>query len=306
MAEQSHPPPDRELARLAARQHSVVAHWQIAELGLSPDGITTRVKAGRLHRIHRGVYAVGHPRLTLHGRYVAAVLAAGRHAVLSHASALALYDLRPRRAGPIDVTVPARGRRATLAGVRLHCVRALPAGDRTARHGIPVTTVARALLDYAEQAGRQELRLAIEAAERHELVDLGDLHAVIARGNGRRGASVLANALEALNGEAPDTRSELERTMLAFVREHGLPEPQTNVLVAGELVDCYWPGARLIVEVDSWLFHKTRNDFENDRRRDAKLQALGYVVIRVTARRLQREPKRVAGEIRSVLAKHLL
>lgn len=285
---------------MAARQHGVVSWPQLAALGLSRNAVHQRAKAGRLHRVHRGVYAVGHARLTLRGRWMAAVLACGPQAVLSHRSALALHDLRPVPAGPIDVTVPARGRKGP-PGLRLHCVRALDPRDRTRKDAIPVTTVARALLDYADTARPQQLRLALEAAERRDALDGRALAALLHRSPGRRGLKALSAALRELGDEAPWTRSELENHVLALVRHYGLPEPQCNVVVDGFTVDAYWPEANLVLEADSWHFHKTRAQFEEDRRRDAELQARGKRAIRVTQRRLTREGAAVATLILGLL-----
>jgi very-short-patch-repair endonuclease len=256
--------------------------------------------AGRLLRVHRGVYAVGHGRLSQHGRWLAAVLAAGPGAVLSHAAALTLWQLRPRRLGPIDVTVAGRGRRAG-SGIRLHCVRALNEADRMTLDAIPVTTVARTLLDYAEQATTQQLRLALDAADRRELLDVHAIEALLDRSRGRHGVRALRGAVAAMGGPAPETRSELERQMLALLRTAGLPEPQCNVVVDGYCVDFLWPEARLVVELDGYPFHRTRRAFEDDRRRDARLQAADYRVLRITAQRLRQEPEVIIAEMATLL-----
>jgi very-short-patch-repair endonuclease len=231
-----------------------------------------------------------------------AVPASGSTAVLSHRAALALWELRPRPAGPIDVTVVARGRRP-LAGIQLHCVRSLDAADRMTIDAIPVTPVARALLDYAEVARPQQLRLAVEAADRRELLDLGAVRALLSRSPGRHGARPLAEVIEQLTGPAPWTQSQLERHFLALVRAARLPEPQCNVIVEGELVDFFWPDARLIVETDGFEFHRHRAQFEADRRRDARLQAAGFRVVRITQWRLKHEPGGVVAELRRLLSR---
>lgn len=269
--------------------------WQ---LDVAEHRIRHRVAIGRLHRVHQGVYAVGHSRLTRKGRWMAAVLAHGPQAVLSHRAALALWELRPTAPGPINVTVPARGRRST-GEIRAHNVRTPP--DSTRVDGIPVSTVAQTLLDVAETLGRQQLRLAVEAADRRELLDGRAIDALIRRSPGRHGAPALRAALATLTGYAPWTQSELERAFLAFTRAHGLPEPQCNVLIAGALVDAYFPHARLIVEVDGYQWHRGRAQFEEDRRRDVALMLAGYRVIRLTQRRLIEEPERVALELSTLL-----
>ena len=285
---------------MATRQHGVIALWQI-------DGFTARVAhrgaaAGRLHRLYPGVYAVGHRNLTQKGRWTAAVLSAGPQAVLSHSAALSLWDLRRAPGGPVDVTVPARGRRSR-AGVRIHCVRALDPRETTRREWIPVTSLPRTLLDYAEVAGPQWLRLALEEAERRDLLDGRALERTLARHPGRHGRAKLREALGAITGPAPWTQSEFERQFLVLVREAGLPEPRMNVLIDGELVDAYWPAANLVVELDGYLFHRTRREFDRDRRRDARLALLGLTVIRLTQPRVQFERRDVAGELRALIAR---
>jgi very-short-patch-repair endonuclease len=296
-----HPPTDRGLSRLATRQHGVVSLAQLRDLGLSASTVRSRVTAGRLHRVHLAVYAVGYRRLTPRGRWLAAVLACGPGAVLSHLAALAFWELRPRPGGPIDVTVVARGRGGP-AGIRVHCVRALDPRDHLTRDGIPVTTVPRALLDYARTASPEQLRTAVEAADRLDRLDIAEILALIARSPGRA-TRALSDAIAALTGAAPWTRSELEREFLALVRAAGLPEPQANVLVAGHLVDFFWPSAGLVVEVDGYAFHRGRTSFETDRRRDTDMALADLRAIRLTQRRVQRERGRVQAELRVLVAR---
>lgn len=232
---------------------------------------------------------------------MAAVLACGPDAVLSHRAAAALCDLRPIPSGPIDVTVPARGRRGQK-GIRVHNVRRLDAEDRATVEGIPVTSIPRTLLDYAEVARPQQLRHAIEAAERTNRLDGNALQRLIARSTGRRGLKPLRAAIDASKGSAPWTQSELERAFLALVRDAEIAEPAANVLVAGVLVDLVWLPQRLVAEVDSYGFHRTRARFEEDRRRGAGLLVAGYRVLRVTQRRIEQEPRRVISELRALLA----
>jgi very-short-patch-repair endonuclease/predicted transcriptional regulator of viral defense system len=300
MRPQDHPGHDQALARLAHRQHGVVSLRQLDDLGFSRTAVRRRVEVGRLHRLHRGVFAVGHRRLTLRARWLAAVLACGPAAVLSHGAALALWDLRPQPAGAIDVTVVARGRRG-LPGVRLHCVRALNPDDRLTREAIPVTTVARTLLDYAEIAPADQLRTALDAADRRELLDTRELEHLLDRSPGRRGAQALTRALTQLTGPAPWTRSEFERQFLALVRAAGLPEPQCNVVVAGVEVDFFWPAARVAVETDGYGFHGGRSQFETDRARDARLAVAGIRTVRLTQRRLHNDRREVEAQLHQLL-----
>ena len=299
MGEQDRPR-HQKMAATAARQHGVIAVWQLKRLGYTRNAIDGLARQGHLHRIYRGVYAVGHRRLTQRARWTAAVLACGPHAALSHRSAVALWEIRPAVAGPVDVTVPGRTRRGQK-GIRIHSVRRLAEEDRINYDGIPVTSVHRTLLDYAEVARRQQLRLAIEAADRRELFDLRAMDACLARNPGRHGQKPLKATLAELRGPAPWTRSELERRFLALIREAGLPEPQVNVLVAGELVDCFWPEHGVVVELDSWEFHKGRVQFENDRARDIKLQLAGCRVFRVTQPRIEFEARKLLADLVAML-----
>ena len=239
---------------------------------------------------------MGHRRLTLKGRWMAAVLAGGPTAVLSHRAAITLWDLRPSSTGPIDVTVIARSR--SQPGILFHNVRRLHPDDHAVLDGIPVTSVHRTLLDFAEVAKPQQLRLALEAADRLELLDGRKLDALYARIRGRRGTKLLKAAADELRGPAPWTQSELERRFLALIREAGLPEPSCNVLVGGFLVDCWWPRARLVVEIDGYRFHKSRKQFEENRLRDTKLQLEGIRVLRVTQPRIEREPGELLSDVR--------
>jgi very-short-patch-repair endonuclease/predicted transcriptional regulator of viral defense system len=291
---------DRVLARLAGRQHGVVARRQLLALGLTRHAIQDRITSGHLHRLHRGVYAVGHRLLTAKGRWMAAVLAAGPDALLSHRQALSLWDLLRIPSGAIDVTVPGRTGRRGPKGIRMHHSEHLTATDRTQIDNIPVTSLAWTLVDHAATAHPQRVRSVLEQVQRRELhVDLDEL---LERFPNRKGSKAIRVALAQMRGPAPWTQSELEDRFLALIREAGLPEPETNVLVEGELVDALWRDQRLIVEVDGYEFHKSRAQFESDRRRDAKLQVAGYRVLRVTQRRLQDDAGAVLAEILALLS----
>lgn len=271
---------------MAGRQHGVVARWQLCAAGFDRNRVQRLLDGGYLHRIHLGVYAVGHERLTVKGRWMAAVLAGGPEAVLSHWAAAALWELRPNPSRPFDVTVPGRTRKGPR-GIRLHRVRRLDPEDRAVLDGIPVTSLHRTLLDYAAISSHQYVRLALEAAERRYLLDTRKLEALYRRSRGRRGLAPLKAAVAELRGPAPWTQSELEREFLALVRGAGLPEPSCNVLVHGFLVDCWWPQARLVVEIDGYEFHRSRQQFDENRLRDTRLQLEGIRVLRVTQPRIE-------------------
>ena len=288
---------ERELAVLAGRQRGVIAQYQLRELGFTRSGIQRRLAAGRLHRIHQGVYAVGHTVLSTQGRLMAAVLACCPGAVLSHRHAAALWGLHRTSRAVIDVSTTRRLR--GRPGIEVHHVRRLDPSDRTVRDGIPVTSVARTLLDFAEVAEQRQVERAIDEAERLRLFDLSAINALIARSTGRRGLkplqAVLANA-----SEPPATRSELEHRFAAFCRDAGLPQPAFNIMVAGYEVDAVWEDRKLVVELDSWSFHGGRQAFEADRERDTALQLARYRVVRVTWRKLTRQPDQLANDLRAL------
>ena len=287
---------DRRILALAGRQHGVVSRVQLTALGLDDRAIGRRVRRSGLHRVYRGVYAVGHERLTTRGRFLAAVFACGNQAVLSHYSAAVLWALLPERGPRIDVTVPTSGGRKRRGAMVLHR-GALPADEVTVRDRVPVTTVARTIVDLADVLPRRALERAIDEAAylRH---DIDGLEAK----RGRRGYGLLSRVLADHDAGTTWTRSELEEQMLALCRRFGLPAPEVNVMIEGYEVDFVWRDARVIVETDGWAAHGTRKAFERDRIRDAELMAAGWRVIRITTRRLEREPDAVAKQLARLLA----
>jgi predicted transcriptional regulator of viral defense system len=292
------PPPELALSELAGGQWGVVAAWQLRAAGLTRAAISRRVVAGPLHPLHRGVYAVGHAHLGAEGRRLAAVLACGAGAVLSHKSAAAHWNLLATSAARIDVTA-ARGRRAH-EGIRLHRSRSLDAQDTTTHRAIPTTTIARTLLDLAAILPAHRLERALGQAERLHLYDHTALTEIVQRANGHRGNGALRKAIAQ---EPAFTRSELEARLLQVTREHGLPAPLVNHILAAPdhprlEVDFSWPTHHLIVETDTYATHGTRADFERDRRRDAALTAAGYTVIRFTD---QTELAEITARLRSLL-----
>jgi very-short-patch-repair endonuclease len=289
------PPAGRRIVELAERQHGVVTRGQLIEIGLTDDGIARRVRDGRLHRVHQGVYALGRPTLTTKGRFLAAVVSCGSKAALSHRSAAVLWALVPERGPRIDVTVPRGGERRRRGAVILHR-SALPAGDVTTKDGIPLTTPGRTLIDLADVLPRRPLERALDEAAYLRL-DLGGL----APRNGRRGCGVLATVLARHDAGATRTRSELEERMLRLCRRFRLPAPEVNATVEGYTADFVWREQRLIVETDGWEAHGTRSAFERDRRRDADLLAAGWRVLRISYARLERKPEWVAERIAAAL-----
>jgi hypothetical protein len=292
---------DRAVADLAARQFGVVAREQLRAAGLSDAAITRRVANGRLHRVHRGVFSVGHAVLGERGRLMAAVLAGGPGTVVSHASAAALWQLRRNPAVAIDITTRRTGR-ATVSGVRIHRPRTLRADEVTARHGIPVTTPARTLLDLAATVSARDLQRTLEEAIVARLASVSSLDAVASAHPGHHGARRLQRALATHAAGSTLTRSHLEERFLALCDKHALPRPSVNANVAGLEVDFAFADERVVVETDGWQFHGHRVAFERDRRRDATLTRAGYRALRFTHDQVAHEPHAVAATVAAALA----
>ncbi len=291
---------ERALARLATRQHGVVARRQLLAIGFSERAIKLRVDAGRLAAIHREVYAVGHSRVSRNGYWLGAVLAYGDLALLSHRTAAALWELSRPRSSPIDVSAPI-GRQGLRRreGIWIHRGKLHP-GDRAERAGIPVTSVARTLFDYAEVVDFGRLERAWEEADRLKRLRLGEVERVCERGYGRRALKPIRRLLAEARA-VTRTRSPLEDRFQNFARFYELPPHSTNVDVLGKEVDVLWPAAKLIVELDSWEFHSHRAAFQRDRARDTRLLVARYRTIRVTHERLDKEAATLAAEIRELL-----
>jgi very-short-patch-repair endonuclease len=277
----------------------MVSRAQLLRRRYTRHAIETRLGTGRLHCIYRGVYAVGHTKLTVRARWMAAVLACGEAAALSHQDAAALHGLLKVDSGDIHVTAPTRH---NIDGIHCHFARSIHSRDVTKIHGIPVTTLERALLDLAEAKDRRPFAAALKQAQHEDRLDLRRINATIARNAGRRGIKPLRQALGDLTDEPGWTQSELERRFRKLTEIHGLPLPLTNQYVEGELVDAYWPDQAVVVEVDGWKTHKTRAAFETDRVRDSKLAAAHFRVLRFTYRRIEDDPRGVADDLRRALS----
>jgi very-short-patch-repair endonuclease len=291
--------PDRAVAAIAARQHGVVSRAQLLALGLGRHAIHWRLRSGRLHLLHRGVYAVGHTAVTGHGRWMAAALAGGPDAVLSHHAAAALWRLRDPRGGPVDVTTP-RHRRGGR-GLRFHQVR-LPDGEVTELDGIPVTSMPRTLLDLAAVLDLRALERAINEADYLRLTDALSLPDMLRRYPRRAGTPRLSQALARRTAGATRTRSEMEELFLQLLDAHGLPRPAVNAYVEGiGEVDCLWVRQRVALELDGRRAHDTAAAFERDRERDRRLQARGWRVVRVTWRQMDERPRAVIDDLRHML-----
>jgi len=290
---------DRVVGALAARQWGVVARAQLLEAGLSRKQIAERVRTERLVRLHRGVYAVGHARLRREGHWLAAVLAVGPGAVLSHRDAAGLHGLRAANHARVDVTTTAN--RSDEPEIAVHRTRVLAADDVTEVSGIPATTVARTLLDLAGAVPRDHLAKAIKEAERQQVFDLRAIHAAMARTRGRtgRGHRALKAAIEEHAGLGLSaTDSALEDAFHRLVKRAGLASPAINAYVEGFKIDAVWRAHRVAVELDGWAFHNARRAFERDRERDAALTAQGWRVVRFTHHHVIHRPDHVLSTLR--------
>ncbi|HEX6454984.1 MAG TPA: type IV toxin-antitoxin system AbiEi family antitoxin domain-containing protein [Solirubrobacterales bacterium] len=282
--------PDAKAASIAASQHGVVTRRQLEGAGLGSKAITIRVRKGQLHRLHRGIYAVGHRAPTHHSRWMAAVLACGEGAALSHHSAAALWELLRPIKGPVHVSVPTTSGLKKRRGVHLHRCPSLsdppssppsPAirGGRgrgiTRRHNIPVTTIQRTINDLDGTVPPHLLRRAKRQAELKGIR--------LERSEGRR------------------LRSDLEEDFLALV--HHLPPPEANVKLGRYEVDFLWRDRDVVVEVDSWIYHRGSVAFHEDRVRDLELRSRGFTVLRFSEEQVDEEPERVVADAAAALSR---
>jgi very-short-patch-repair endonuclease len=277
---------DSRIAAIGARQHGVISMRQLRETGLDRNAIDLRVRNDRLHRVHQGVYAVGHRGLSQHGVWMAAVVAGDRErrsAFLSHRSAAELWGLLSVSRGLIDVTVPGDGGRKRRAGIRVHRSTTLTPAATTRRLGIPVTSVTRTIHDLRRSrpsrggTNPEQLRRAL------------------------RQAAILGLPV-GMDVETKRTRSDLELFFLEICRRHRLPTPDVNVDVADIEVDFLWRRRRLVVETDSYRYHRGKIAFENDRQRDLELRSVGFDVLGLSETQIDEEPDRVAAAVRRLLA----
>lgn len=290
---------DLVIAAFAARQHGVVARAQLRHAGISGKETDGRISRGLLHPVYRGVYAVGRRDLSRRGVWSAAVLACGPRAVLSHRSAAALHGLLRARLSSIDVTVPGTGRRAG-PGIRIHRTRSLHLANRATVDSIPSTSIPRTLLDLAEVAAPDTLSRAFEEADRLGLLHLHALEKARARAHGRHGLAIFDSVLAEYRAP-PDASSELERRFLALCAEDDIPLPSVGILVAGHVVDCLWAAERLVVELDGFVYHRTRAAHERDHQRDIDLALAGFRVLRFSWSQVCRQPRIVVAALRREL-----
>jgi hypothetical protein len=299
------PPAGQALGDLATRQHGVVSMGQLLALGYAANTTLEWAGSGRLHRLHRGIYAVGHRRLTWHSHCWAAVLAAEPdeaapwRGVASHHSAAYLWGLLRFQPDVMHVTTPTR-RRAKRRFV-VHFSSILAGEDRAVRQGIPVTALPRTLLDLSIRARPEQIEGYLERAEDQDLLDVRTVEDVLARAGGHRGRGRLGRALAIYSPDPAFTRSNFEKRFRHLVIAAGLPAPSMNFNVAEFELDACWPDLRFAVELDLYETHGSRAAFERDRRRQEELKLLGIEMIRVTAPRLKREPENVIRNLATLL-----
>lgn len=289
------------LAELAERQHGVISVRQLeTTLGYSRSAIKRKVAAGRLLRLHRGVYAVGHRRISPYGHCLAAVLASGPNALLSHGSAAWLWGISRYGPAPLHVTSPVP--RKPRPPIHLHHSRILTEADRALEENIPVTALPRTMLDCAAEYRLARLQRMLERSEELKLFDLGPVEELLQRAWGHAGWGRLRQAI-ALYAPVPFTRSGFERRFFEAVLDAGLPRPATNFVEAGFELDLYWPEFRFAVELDTYATHGTNAAFERDHVRDEDLKLAGIEMIRVTDVRFHREPQVVLERVSTLLTR---
>jgi Protein of unknown function (DUF559) len=280
----------------------VIARRQLLALGFSRRAIDHRLRIGRLRLVMRGVYVVGRPELTRHGRWMAAVLACGPDAVLSHESAAALWGIRNAERGAIEVSVLARSTRRR-PGITVQRRTSLRLEDVTTRHRIPVTSVIRTLIDLAPALNHEQLEAAINEAVKHDYVDPDFLHASLESRRGQSGVATLRAFLDRHTLLLTD--SELERRFIPIASRAGLPPPLTQQHVSGFRVDFFWPELGLVVETDGLRYHRTPAHQARDRIRDQAHTAAGLTALRFTHAQVRYEPGRVE-EILTKTARRLV
>jgi len=290
---------DFAIAAIAGPQHGVITREQLLELGMTDGGISYRVAIGRLHRLHDGVYAVGHRPVSPLPHAMAAVLACGPGAALSHGSAATLWGIAQHWHTPLEVTARSARRRARL---RIHRSTTLTPEDITEHYGIPVTTPARTLLDNAGANGLTDTALAraVNDLRLAHYLNLADISELLARHPQTKATKRLRPHV-AHPHRAP-TRSEFEDAFIIFAKRYALPDPLVNADVAGHEADIYYPAQKLVIELDGYETHGTRDQFESDRDRDMDLLAAGIATARVTWDRMRQRPKREAARLHAILA----
>jgi very-short-patch-repair endonuclease len=284
----------------------VVGLWQLEDLGLHVKVVDKRVAAGRLHRVYQGAYAVGHRLLDRRGRLMAAVLACGPEAVLSHRSAASLHGILEDSRNRVDVIAPNRRGRSP-DGIAAHRDGTLAPADRVVIDGVPCTSLARTLLDLASTQSSSTLRYAVTQAEVEKIFDLAEVVELLERSRGRRGVARLRLAIELHDPQKQEAKLELEKRLLRLFKRSALPRFEVNghLVVNGisMMPDFLWRDARLIVEADGRRVHGTATAFEKDRLRDQHLAVAGWTVIHATWYQVTNQPERLIQTLRTLLSR---
>lgn len=292
---------DEAISRIAARQRALITRAQLLELGIGRRAIDYAIARGRFHRIHRGIYSlVPFPALPPFAAELAAILACGAAALLSHHSAAGVWGIRPVLDGDVQVTVIGKETGRRRPGIRVHRTEALDPSDIRRHQQIPITSPARTLLDIAPEISGRSLEWALDQALVKRMVSHAAVRAVLAAYPRRPGAPVLAAFLD------PDrpttlTRSHAEEHVLALLRRAGLPVPEVNARVGHYTADFLWRAQKVILEVDGYQYHHTRAAFERDHRRDTEHQLQDFVVLRTTPGLLQHKPYALLVQLATVL-----
>lgn len=291
------------VAAIAELQRGRVARRQLLAAGIAARTIGHMSARGLLRREHTGVYAVVHSAPVPFARETAALLACGDRAMLSHMSAGALWGLVPSGDGFVEVTLADSRARRSRPGIKLHRSCNTLRRDVRIHEGLPVTSPARTLLDLASCLTLHDLGRALdEALVVLKIVSRSEIRDVLSRANGRRGALALGNLMEQRT-DTPITHSEAERRCLELIREAGLPEPKTQVRIAGYTVDLLWPDHRVVFEIDGYSFHTSRFAFDRDRRKDAALKGAGYDPNRLSRDQVMFDPYLAIAAISAALAR---
>jgi hypothetical protein len=283
---------DAAVSEVAKKQHRNITRGQLLSIGLAPNAIRHRVKTGRMHRTRfPGVFTVGTPAITPHERAYAAILACGRTAMLAQASAMVLWDIWHRWEEPFEITITKGDRRPK--GAKVHRSRTMSPQDIKRQYGIPVTSPARTFYDIEPRLTDDQLMRTMNRALHDQILRKDPLQELLKR---------LPNERLAFFLTAPPSDSRPEDEFLPFCDAYDIPRPIMHTRIGPHVVDAHWPQSTLIAELDGWNFHNTELDFENDRERDAFTLAAGLATIRITRRRMKREPAEVARQLHTILA----
>jgi very-short-patch-repair endonuclease len=291
---------DAAIWAIVRRQHGAIARRQLLQLGLSPHQIERRIASGRLHPVWRGVYAVGRPLLGRRGRWMAAVLACGPGAVLSHDSAAALWGFGTEQGALVDISVPSR-RRSRRPGIQAHRRTEAVLGNVATKEGIPVTSPTQTLIDQATRLGPKQLERAVNEADKLDCVKADVLRSSLDHHRGQPGVAPLRGLLDPLTFRLSD--SELERLTRQLALATGLPVPETKALVNGYEVDFFWPELGIVLEVDGLRYHRTPSQQKRGLERDQTHLAAGMWPLRFSHWQIKYDSPRVRRVLSSTIAR---